>query len=515
MSDTPVETQENKEEVVIASQGMVLYSDGGCRPNPGYGGWGVHGYLYTPEVPKKASGHPDHVCTSTGYVSKLESALKLGLEGKQDRRRYDRNIEVTPIHYVDGYGSLLGSVSNNVAELEAAIQAMRHALEYDITEFQLWTDSSYVCNGLQSWAVTWQANGWIKQDLTEVANVTYWKALLEVRDRLVQRGVSIKVEWIKGHSELLGNVMADKLATLGVMAARASMNTNCVTTTGAENYWKYAPERHPFISYRAMVFNTLEEYTRTGEYYLGEFSKEEDLIGKRVSDGALSLVRLKEPDFVLESLRKRQISLAGGINTIVLARLDQIFRPETHQNITNYGDLSLQQASNLRLDLSGLAGEAITRELRPPKLAHRIEGEINDLAEKLEAYLSSDPGIVVTDLSDILYETSTKVKKKGETVTEVKLRPKFNVGFAALQVDANYQAEDGIKAVPVTLTLGIDMLDRNALKRLESMAPKVSLISWLESPNVFRYATVVECGEDKGIWAGVYSNLRIVSPPNT
>ena len=30
--------------------GAVLYTDGGCRPSRGKGGWGVHGYTYTTET---------------------------------------------------------------------------------------------------------------------------------------------------------------------------------------------------------------------------------------------------------------------------------------------------------------------------------------------------------------------------------------------------------------------------------------------------------------------------------
>jgi hypothetical protein len=86
----------------------------------------------------------------------------------------------------------------------------------------------------------------------------------------------------------------------------------------------------------------------------------------------------------------------------------------------------------------------------------------------------------------------------------------YNVGFAALELDVNYKSDDGILAAPVILTLGIDLLDRNALKKLEIYNPKVTIISWLEAPGVFRYATVIEANEDVGIWAGCYSNLRIV-----
>jgi hypothetical protein len=133
------------------------------------------------------------------------------------------------------------------------------------------------------------------------------------------------------------------------------------------------------------------------------------------------------------------------------------------------------------------------------------------LMQRLNQYLAKDPEIAVTDLTDILYEKSQKVVKK-ETIDICTLNPKYNVGFAALEVNANYKTDEGIASAPVTLTLGIDLIDRNALKRLETSHPKVSLISWLEAPHIFRYATVIETADDIGIWAGLYSNVRIVTP---
>ena len=53
-------------------KGLVLYTDGGCRPNPGYGGSGIHGYLYTEEVPKKGAGQGLNILTAEGYVVKSE-----------------------------------------------------------------------------------------------------------------------------------------------------------------------------------------------------------------------------------------------------------------------------------------------------------------------------------------------------------------------------------------------------------------------------------------------------------
>lgn len=514
--DAPVASVEPAVEALPKT--IILYCDGGCRPNPGPGGWGMHGYMCVSSVPKKPSGHPEHVATARGYISKAKSSLRMGAEGKEDRRRYDRSIEVTVLHYIDGYGSFANPVTNNVAELEAATQAMRHAVDYEIERLIIHTDSEHVVKGLNSWVKAWRANDWLKPDGFPPANVEYWKRLQEAKERLEQRGVKVEVQWVRSHTDAslvhddeLGNIKADKLATAGVQASRLNQAITCVDVTADANYWKYAPEKSPLLGLPVMYFNTTLEYLKPGEYYLGSQTKDEDSVGKRISDGAYAVVRLEIPDPVLEMLRSHQAKLAAGGDTIIKTRMDQLFSPEVYQELFDMGPHALEQKTPYRLDLQTLSRQPLTRELRPPLLAMRAVDAISELADLLDKFDHQDASLTRTDLTPILYETSVKSNKKAVSITEVKLKAEYQVGYAALQVDANYAAEEGVKAAPITLTLGIDLPDRNALKRLEDKNPKVTLLTWLEAPGVFRYATVVEAGSDRGIWAGVYSNMRIVA----
>lgn len=497
----------NAEEVPT---GIIMYTDGGCRPNPGYGGWGIHGFMFHRKAPKKPSGNSDHLLTFRGYTLKSDAGLGIGKTGDENRKKSGIE-EVTPIHYINGYGSFNYDISNNVAEIVAMTEAFRHAAQSDISSLLVFTDSEYVRKGLDSWVHQWQQNGWLKQDMTAPANVEYWKALVATRDVLIERGVDVRVEWIKAHNDSLGNEIADKLATLGVMTSRTRTLVNTVSIQEAEGYWKYVPERHPFIGARRMYFNTQGVYNTPGQYYLGEHGKDDELLGKRLSDGAFCVVRLKKPEEVLEMLRKHQIRMSGNIDTLIMVRLDALYRPETHRDLVEYREVAMIKEDPYRLDLICLDKQPLTRELRPVKIAMRAVVALSELEQRLDQYLAKDERITVTVLTPILYETLIKSSKKSE-VRETKLKPEFNVGYAALKVDAKYKAADGSsKSADVILTLGIDLLDRNALKRLEASAPKVSFISWQETEQMFRYATVVESGEDVGIWAGVYSNTRVVS----
>jgi ribonuclease HI len=516
VADTPEKNEQSAQEPV---QGMMIYADGSAAPtNPGPTGWGIHGFLYADIKPKKGSGNSAWNLTKTGYIAKNDVTQK-GSMG-----------DVTPIHYFDGFGSIpvepgKDKPTNNVGELVGATRAMEHALQYNVKYLHIRTDSEYTRKGVEQWVSNWEKNNWLKRDGLPPANIGYWKQLVQVRKQLEERGVDVKISWVKGHNKHLGNEMADKHAGLGSLIAGTGEFRNEITTKVADGYWKYDNEKHAMVAQPRMYFNTLPEYQKSGEYYLGNHGTEDDMLGKRMSDGCYSVVRLKEPDAAMEQVRIYTSALAEGLDTIVMVRLDQLFSANTHKEVTTYGPVAMPRAKPYRLDLNCLEEEPgggfdeggrrkrkpLTREFRPPKLAMRAVESISDLIEKLDMYLSADPKIITTDLTGILYETKSKpVGKKGDVVLSTELQERFVVGFAALEVQANYQVGEGTGQASITLVLGMDLLNRNSLKRLERSQPKVTLITWLESSKAFRYATVIEADGDVGIWAGVYGNQRMI-----
>lgn len=487
-------------------KGIVLYTDGGSKENSQFAGWGIHGYVYDCDIVKKIPGNIGHILTKAGYVLKLGASTDLSI------------TEVIPVEYIDGYGSLL-QASNNVAELTAAINALRHANKYDIAEIQLFTDSEYVRKGLESWVSAWIRNNWQKHDGGEPANRKQWEELLEAKNILTQRGVKVKINWVKGHSDILGNVLADKLATVAVTAAKRKRLFTEITTTPPIGYWKTdSGEHHPLIANNRMFFNTMPEFIKSGEYYLGDTDKGDDTFGSRTSDGAYAVVMLDNADDVLELIRNYQSKIAYGSDSIIMAKLDTTYRSGIYQDLLKYGELAIDRISPARLDIFALAKnndgfnyrEPLTYEFNPPKLCMRAVEHISRLANLLNQYLEKHPDLIVTDITDILFSDESKTNKKGIVTVSKKLKPIYDVGYAALKIDVNYKVNDSINTIPIIVTLGIDLVNRNALKRLESLDPKILVITWMDAPDMMRYATIVEVNDGKAIYCGVYSNRRII-----
>jgi ribonuclease HI len=137
---------------------IIIHTDGGCRPNPGPGGWG---------------------------------AVVEGPDGR---------LELS--------GSEADS-TNNRMELTAAVRALE-ALPAG-SEVDLVTDSTYVEQGITRWLAGWRRRGWLTAAKEPVKNRDLWQALDEAARRHRVRWL-----WTRGHSGHTGNERAHELAAAAI-----------------------------------------------------------------------------------------------------------------------------------------------------------------------------------------------------------------------------------------------------------------------------------------------------------
>lgn len=474
----------------------VIYTDGGCKPSRGIGGWGIHGYFYHNTPPKQGSGCKQGFPSPYGYVDNADIP------------------KVTVVKYVDGWGSLIPESTNNEAELMAALNALQVAAHNDVVSLHLKLDSQYVKDGFDSWAQNWEANGWVKRDGGPIANAPLWKKILEAERVLLGKGVNITTEWVKGHSGILGNTLADLLASRGVVVGRKGMSQELIRYTEAKGYWSQKPEINRMLSQNNWYFNTHVGGTpKTPDgrtiYHLGNHGKEDDFVGKPISDACFSVVFVKKADPVLEEIRAYQDTVSSDtFNSVIIGRLDNLFKAEVYSEIQEFKSLFIQRIMNHKLDLFDVQELPLTKELRPPRLAFRVVAALEVMESILGQYVANpeEGGFVVTDLTDVIYEVDTSKKKPVG-----KLHSSITPATKSFKVKAGYDTGAKKGEVELALTVGLDIASRNTLSALASFCPKVKLITWRESDKAIRYATIIETDDDIGIWAGIYSNLHLLT----
>lgn len=482
---------------VVKPTSAVIYTDGGCRPNPGNPGWGCHGYIFDINVPTKSTGLPSQIITAKGYVA-ANPLSKAEFKN------------VTVHEYIDYFGSSLLTQSNNTAEVEAAINGLECLYNKGIRDINLLTDSQYVKKGLEEWVPIWVSKNWIRQDGRPVPNSAEWKRLIAITDLIKADGGTITITWVKAHNGDHGNTKADLLATLGVTHSMDNKAVNDLKLSEPEGYWKHNNDIHPFLCFTRMFFNSVIQYHVPGHYNLAKPVKDNFLIGKKTPDTAYSIVKLKEPEPVLELVIKKQCDVANDINSLIVARLDNIFYPEIYSNILERKGYAMLQQSRANLGLAFLDNSPLTSELNPVGIGYRVLDEIAILEELYDKYMLVKSGKTLPendtfkahDVTEEFYILTGKTPK---------LKPSFISGFKDMVITLNVMSAELSKEIKVPLSLGLDLPTRNDLKNIETKNPRIYILTWSLSTASLNYACLIETNDALGIWSNAFSNTIITA----
>lgn len=474
------------EDKELSKDGIVIYTDAGAKPNPGYAGWGIHGYVYNIGPAKKGFGNHTSYITSEGYVPKQGSSVKLD--------------EIIPIKFIDGVGGI-PRCSNNAGEVTAMAEGLRHAAMSGVKKAILYSDSMYAINGATKYIDAWKNNNWKKSDGASLPNMSEWQNLDKSLKLLKEAGVDLDIRWVKGHSDNEGNIIVDSYATAGVSSSRHDVHKACITTSDAKDYWA-KDEHHPFLSSKCVYMTSNPLSNQEGEYFLGDHGKKDELMGRQDADTAYAYVVLKEPNYILELIRKYILAMASNTDHICLINLSVAFSQAFKKMLDVMAEFAFIRVGH-RFDIQTVKKEPIVTELYPPKISIRAVEAVNTLKGiYLDWKTNPNTELIITDITDRFY----KKDAKGKNI----LLPEINSGYEQLNIIASYDKENKDKTIGVDLTLGVDTPKRNTLKKIEALDPKMILVLWRESGSI-RYATICTTTDAESIWAGYYANIKIVA----
>jgi ribonuclease HI len=149
----------------MSAYDIVAWTDGGCRGNPGPGGWGM-------------------ILVNVGSRDALE---RCGGEA---------------------------NTTNNRMEITAAIMVLRTLKKPDLS-VQIRSDSQLLIKAATEWIPGWKKRGWRRKE-GELLNAELWQEL----DRLMATQRTAW-HWVKGHAGDPGNERADQLTNQAMDAVQA------------------------------------------------------------------------------------------------------------------------------------------------------------------------------------------------------------------------------------------------------------------------------------------------------
>ena len=97
------------------------------------------------------------------------------------------------------------NTTNNKMELLAPIRAIQKFKKK--SEIMIFTDSTYVKEGITTWIKKWEKNGWKTASKKPVKNIELWKKLNNLSSKHF-----IKWIWVKGHAQNRYNNLVDEIA---------------------------------------------------------------------------------------------------------------------------------------------------------------------------------------------------------------------------------------------------------------------------------------------------------------
>ena len=141
--------------IILFKMKYKIYTDGACSGNPGPGGWAA--------------------------IIIVNNEVKDMFSGSEK------------------------NTTNNQMELMAPIEAIQKFKKK--SEISIFTDSTYVRDGITTWIKKWEKNGWKTASKKPVKNKDLWKKLKNLSSKH-----SVKWIWVKGHSQDKYNNLVDELA---------------------------------------------------------------------------------------------------------------------------------------------------------------------------------------------------------------------------------------------------------------------------------------------------------------
>jgi ribonuclease HI len=441
---------------------VVMYCDGSARPNPGPAGWGAHGYSYEADKTlekDKSIKIMNWVIGNNGYSQNV-----------------DDTTPVTPLEFYDFCGPESLDSTNNRGELLALIRCLEHFKNRtDVTAIKFFLDSTYVIRGTLSFLPIWAENGWKTSAGTAPKNVDLWKRVLKLKEEIEGKRIIFSLTHVEGHNGNVGNERADRLALIG--------RNSCVNKSSIDEFKTYSlaefrrvlksSEQNPLLRFKRMFFAETPTDNMKDYYLMSNAESDKNEVGLSSVQRIYIAVKPKpeHESFAIKQLVKLYRENYSESYGVATSKVEQIFSKDILPFVETYG-AAATILSDKGKSINSLNNEALVYKLSTPLMSIRAINNYNYLIELAESYergdlkTTTDNSLVsgvnnAIDVTKHFYEVNSKGVKS--------LKKDLVVGASFVDIDVSVGGNEcRLKAL-----LGIDLPDRNTMKRLEVYDPKI------------------------------------------
>lgn len=408
---------------------------------------------------------------------------------------------------IEAYGPAGKNVSHNVAELEAAVNALRFAIDNDYTTINLLLDSEYVIQCMNRIDIV-EESGY-----DNVKNAEYRKKLALLKNEILSKNITVEFNWNKGHSGIEGNEKADRLAARGVLAEKANENAPTFIWSGhiKETEKKVKVEidpMHTLLTGKRWFFKTnINNQLSDGRYFYGTATFEESkklglkYAGKPAPDTHYNVVLSKNPIKSLDNIKGMFEKEITSEIAPVLVNLSMIRKPEIVNELENRIHTFLDYKKGLALNTDK---EIVATIIKPPRLVWRMSDYFDFGYELIRKYETNDPSILVVDCTKSFINTSEKGKQE--------MNKEFDPAAKTIKIKVDLTS--GKEIYPL-LSTGIDIPTRNQINNMIKEDPKepikISIVIWHLTNHSYNCGLIIERKGDIGIYFTTEASYRIIS----
>ena len=223
---------------------IVIFTDGSSLGNPGPGGWGAVVVFGKEKVLEMGGSEKNTTNNRMEMTAVIESLNQIS-----------KKIYPVAPPKADGTGA--------TKLRKIASQSRGRQLNNEAT-ISIYTDSSYVLNGITKWVRRWILKNWTGVNKKPILNRDLWQKLFDVSK-------NINIEWklLPGHSGICGNERADEIAMNFAEGGKINLYSGLINKYGMDILSRkkssYVGNRKTPYSYLSFVDGKIAKHKTWGE----------------------------------------------------------------------------------------------------------------------------------------------------------------------------------------------------------------------------------------------------------